>query len=328
MKPATLRLSSRKDVNGRFLDSPESAALPSLPFRLLRRSVASAGAAAPRRRNGGGEPEGRDIGPIKRRTDRLKAIARQIQQKQEIESGLKSARKKQLHMLPDAPDVEGLEFGRYYNPASSLGGDFYDFIQTPGGHLGTVMGDVTGHGIDAAIVMGMAKKAIHIFGLENDDPLAVLRTANESLYPDLDDMTFVSASYGVLDLKTHHLLYVRAGHNPPILYSPTGGEEMRHLKPKGIVLGMQKGQVFDTFTECMEVELASGDILLQYTDGIIEAKNRDGEEFGMERLDELVKVHGRRTAQEMVDAIRDDFTTFIQGLEQDDDVTLVALKVL
>ncbi|MHC5036382.1 MAG: PP2C family protein-serine/threonine phosphatase [Planctomycetota bacterium] len=268
------------------------------------------------------------IGQERRRTDRLRAIARQIQQKQEIESGLRSARKKQLHMLPDPPAIEGYEFGCYYNPASSLGGDFYDFVNAAEGLIGIVLGDVSGHGIDAAIVMGMAKKAINIFGLESTSPMDVLRKANESLYPDLDDMTFVSASYGVLGIASRKLTFVRAGHNPPILYSPGKDPEIRHLKPRGIVLGMQKGPVFDSFTEDLEVNLTPGDILLQYTDGIIEAKNKAGEEFGLHRLDDLIKEHGQSSAEVLVDAIRKSYEEFNQGQEQDDDITLVALKVL
>lgn len=268
------------------------------------------------------------IGQIKRRTDRLRAVARQIQQKQEIETGLRSARKKQMHMLPDPPAIEGLEFGCYYNPASTLGGDFYDFIATPDGRIGIVLGDVSGHGIDAAIVMGAAKKALNIFGSETPGAEEVMIRANETLYPDLDDMTFVSAAYGIFDKTDGSFEFVRAGHNPPLLFSPTHEGSITQLKPKGIVLGMQKGDVFQTFTETMKVAFAPGDVLLQYTDGIIEAKNRDGEEFGTSRLENLLKAHGNHSAQELVDAIRDDFQGFLDGLEQDDDVTLVALKIL
>ncbi|MHC4600900.1 MAG: PP2C family protein-serine/threonine phosphatase [Planctomycetota bacterium] len=231
-------------------------------------------------------------------------------------------------MLPDPPVVKGFEFGCYYKPASSLGGDFYDFVTTPGGSLGIVLGDVSGHGIDAAIVMGMAKKAINIFSFGSDSPRDVLTKANASLYPDLDDMTFVSASYGVLETQSAKFSFVRAGHNPPILFSPSGNPKIRHLKPKGIVLGMQQSPVFETFCEPLEERLNTGDVLLQYTDGIVEAKNKAGEEYGLERLDQLVESNGHRGAQELADIVKDHFNEFIRGLEQDDDVTLVVLKVL
>lgn len=255
-------------------------------------------------------------------------MARSIQQKQEIDSSLKSARKKQLHMLPQPPQMPGYEFACYYNPASSLGGDFYDFVKAPGGKLGIVIGDVTGHGIDAAIVMGMAKKTINIFGQTSESPFEVFETSNASLYSDLDDMTFISAWYGVLAPETMVLDYVRAGHNPMIHFTPHLEQKINYLKPKGLVLGMQKNEVFSSVLESATMTLTPGDVLINYTDGIVEAKSKAGEEYGENRLSALVLMNAGRSMQEMVDQIAEDFENFIAGTEQEDDVTLVAFRVL
>jgi serine phosphatase RsbU (regulator of sigma subunit) len=265
---------------------------------------------------------------LRRQNDRLREVARQIQRDQELESGLKSARKKQLHMLPSPPTVPGYEFGCYYSPASSLGGDFYDFVEAPGGRLGIAIGDVTGHGVDAAIVMGMAKKTLNIFGKAFPTPRDVLVQSNESLFPDLDDMTFVSATYSVLDPATGRFEFARAGHNPALLCLPLDPPQIVPLKPKGIVLGMQKNEVFANFTEGAEIVLAPGQIVLQYTDGIVEAKNRAGTEYGLERLEDLLRKHVALPATQIVAAIQADFSQFSEGVEQDDDITLVVLKVL
>ena len=265
---------------------------------------------------------------MRRQNDRLRQVAKDILQKQEMESGLKSARKKQLHMLPPAPQVKGYEFDCYYSPASSLGGDFYDFVEAPGGRLGIAIGDVTGHGVDAAIVMGMAKKTLNIFGKAFPTARDVLVQSNESIYPDLDDMTFVSATYSILEPETGRFEYARAGHNPAILCTPGKPPTAVHLKPKGIVLGMQKSEVFDSVTEGAEIVLTPGQVVLQYTDGIVEAKNRAGEEFGMERLEALLLTTVDLTATEILKVITERFLEFSDGVEQDDDITLVVLKVL
>ena len=254
-------------------------------------------------------------------------MARQIQHKQEIEHSLTSARKKQLHMLPEPPELDRFHFYCVYEPATELGGDFYDFVRVADDKLGIVMGDVSGHGLDAAIVMGMAKKTINIFGRGLDSPKETLTKANEELYDDLDDMTFVSAFYGILDEKTGLLRHCRAGHNPTYVINPEGDGEVHELKPKGIVLGMQRDPVFSTFTEEMETQLKPGDVLFQYTDGLVEAKSKAGEEFGFERLQNLLKEHAPKDIADIVNTIRYVFELFIDGTEQDDDVTLLGLKM-
>jgi sigma-B regulation protein RsbU (phosphoserine phosphatase) len=231
-------------------------------------------------------------------------------------------------MLPTPPKLERFEFHCVYQPASKLGGDFYDFVNVSEDKLGIVCGDVSGHGLDAAIVMGMAKKTINIFGRGEDSPKETLSLANQDLYADLDDMTFVSAFYGVLDQKTAVLRHCRAGHNPTFLIRDDGKAEVEELKPKGIVLGMQREPVFGTFTEELETSLKPGDVLFQYTDGLIEAKSKSGEEFGSDRLKTLLAQHATKNIDHLVETVSHIFGIFIDGTEQDDDVTLMGLKVL
>ncbi len=255
-------------------------------------------------------------------------MAREIQEKQEIEHSFKAAQKKQLHMLPNPPVIDGYDFHCVYKPASKLGGDFYDFVNVSDTKLGVVIGDVSGHGLDAAIVMGMAKKTINIFGRDEDSPKDVLVRANQDLADDLDDMTFVSAFYGILDIPGAELRHCRAGHNPTFIVGPEDGGTVTELKPKGIVLGMQREPVFSNFTEEMTTKLKRGEFVFQYTDGLVEAKSRAGEEFGIERLKALLKQHAGKSAKDIVETIHYVFQLFIMGTEQDDDMTLLGFKVL
>ncbi len=268
------------------------------------------------------------IGELKKRTHRLRAVAREIQEKQEIETSFKAAQKKQLHMLPNPPMLDRFDFHCIYKPASKLGGDFYDFVTVSDSKLGIVMGDVSGHGLDAAIVMGMAKKTINIFGRGVFSAKDTLIRVNTDLVADLDDMTFVSVFYGILDLDTDMLTHCRAGHNPTYIVSAADGGSVVELKPKGIVLGMQKEPIFSTFTEEMTTQLKEGDFVFQYTDGLVEAKSKAGEEFGVERLKTLLKQHAGKSAKEIVDTIHYVFQLFSIGTEQDDDITLLGFKVL
>ena len=116
--------------------------------------------------------------------------------------------------------VPGYEFACYYNAAETLSGDFYDFIQLSPTRIGIVVGDVTGHGLEAAMVMAGAKKAIQILSQNQTSPASVLSAANDNLIPDLDDMTFVSVFFGILDTEKKTLRHVRAGHNQTLIFNP------------------------------------------------------------------------------------------------------------
>jgi phosphoserine phosphatase RsbU/P len=255
-------------------------------------------------------------------------VARQIQSKQEMEHSFASAQKKQFKMLPEPPVVPGYEFASYYNAAETLSGDFYDFLDLGPNQLGIVVGDVTGHGLEAAVIMACAKKAIQILSQGQTSPAHVMQLANDNLVPDLDDMTFVSVFFGILDTSTHTLRHVRAGHNPTILLNPTRDQPVTELKPRGIVVGMQRGELFGKLIEEHEITLRPGDVVIQYTDGIIEAKNADGAEFGKERFTQILLDYWEKPVQDAFDAVLQHFSLWMGELPLDDDVTLVGFRVL
>ena len=239
--------------------------------------------------------------PMADRQNRLQRIARDLREKEEISRGLIEATTRQQNMLPDPPEIKGFDFATVYKPATNLSGDFYDFFMTKENNVGIVVGDVSGHGVEAGIVMGMAKTTVNIYGRMVENPVEVLKRANADLHSVLDGKTFVSLSYAVIDRKTRELTFARAGHNPPILYNPkwkTG--ESKRLMPPGLALGVVKGNHFDRVIKEHKEVLEEGDCFIQYTDGVVEAPNAQKQQFGEDRLNDLIRKYGRTKMRELV----------------------------
>jgi len=258
---------------------------------------------------------------------RLKALARDLQNRQEIARSFKTAQEQQRHLLPAAPDMPGYEFGSYYRPATAIGGDFYDYVKVSADEVGLVIADVTGHGVSAAIIMGMAMKTINIFGRGRISPSEVMNIANQELYQDLDDLTFVSAAYGILNVTNHQIRFVRAGHNFPIVCRPDKEDDMIEvIQPGGMVLGMNTNRHFSATLEEIEFSLGKGDIFLQYTDGLSERMNPQGEEFGDDRILEIVRNYRRAKLDVIIAEIVRQNDEFAGKREQEDDLTLLAVR--
>jgi sigma-B regulation protein RsbU (phosphoserine phosphatase) len=260
---------------------------------------------------------------------RLKRLASELKQKSEIEQSMRTARRRQLHMLPRAPQVEGYEFRSLYVPCANVSGDFYDFIQVSDHEIGIALGDVSGHGIEAGIIMGMAKKALQIYAKGLSSPKQALALTNADLAYDLAENTFISAAYGVLDTSARVFRFVRAGNNASYLVNPARNPVVREVKPGGMVIGVDKpGKRFPVVTHEEELNLQSGDVFFQFTDGLVEAPNREKREFGEERLRELLLKHAGCSAAELVDVIEDSVQSHIGSMEQEDDITMLAFRLL
>jgi len=260
--------------------------------------------------------------------DRLRRLASQIKQKEETDRSLRLASLRQRRMLPNPPEIPEYDFACLYQPATGVSGDFYDFIPVRENLWGIVIGDVSGHGVEAGIIMGMAKQTISIFGRQIERPLDVLRAANDELCKSLDGKTFVSLSYGVLDTSTRTLRFVRAGHNKPLLLNARWqNPEPQVIECRGLALGVQKGDRFVKATEEIELKLEPGDLVFQYTDGLVEATNKEKEQYGEERLREVLKRYARTSTSELLEITIESLNDFTREREQEDDITMLAFKV-
>ncbi|MBL4848790.1 MAG: serine/threonine-protein phosphatase [Planctomycetes bacterium] len=259
---------------------------------------------------------------IKRDLDVLKSRAAKR------ESSLQEARSKQLRLLSDMPEIPGYSFGRVYTPCDAVGGDFFNVFRVDEGVWGFSIGDISGHGIEAALLMGLAKKLIEVHGRGMSSPAQVLSLANQDIYNDLDERTFVTAFYGVLEAERRVFRIARAGHDPVVLFNPRRNPRLQVIEQKGMALGMDEGPLFERAIEELEVTLLPGDLVFQYTDGVTETMNVESEQFGNERLNAVIEAYGQHEVEYLLWKIERALREFRGEREQEDDVTMVAFQVL
>jgi serine phosphatase RsbU (regulator of sigma subunit) len=289
----------------------------------------SQGAAAEQRdpaRSSGGESM--DEQSWLRIKEDLEAVKGKVERAKQRESALKEARSKQLRLLPEVPELPGFEFARLYKPCDAVGGDFYAFFQASETTQAIAVGDISGHGIEAALLMGLAKKLLEVHGRGRISPAQTLALANRDIFTDLDERTFVTVFYGLLDTRARTLRFSRAGHEPLVLYNPRRSPTLTVLDSKGMALGMDEGAGFDEALEEVEVALRPGDLVLQYTDGITEAGNAKNELFGHDRLYQVIEEHGRHEAEYVLWKIEKAVEAFRGREPRRDDMTMIAFKVL
>lgn len=242
-------------------------------------------------------------------------------------NSLGRARAIQLRMLPDPPKLPELDIAVLYKPCDEVGGDFYDFIPINADELGILIADVSGHGVEAALIMSAAKKALHIHARGCSSPKKALSLAAMELGNDLPTNAFITCFYGVLDLRSLSMTYACAGHNPVLLCSGPGSEHPRGLGGKGTVIN---GVLSSRFTETLEeqvVQLETDDTLLFHTDGLTECRSEDGDEFGEHRLEALFSGLRERPVNELVKQIDTRLGNFGGGRVREDDVTVIALRL-
>ena len=258
--------------------------------------------------------------------DRLKAVASDIKEQETVKRSLTVARKRQEYMLPQDPEVPGYEFAMLYSPAEHVSGDFCDIINIDEGKYGILVGDISGHGMEAGVVMGAARKALQIYGRSASSPDIALSWANDDLYRDLDRQTFMTVSYGVLDTARGVIQYVRAGHNHPLLIGPGG--QWQEVKANGASIGVTTGEQFSRLLQVVNVPLQPGQSFLQFTDGVVEAHNRREEEYGIERF---IKYIFRQQAAglsltDLISQLPQELANWSGVSEQEDDITVLAVK--
>lgn len=237
------------------------------------------------------------------------------------------ARDVQQKMLKDAPEIPGYTFATRYEAATEVSGDFYEFIQLADGRIGFAQGDVSGHGMQAGMIMTMAKKVLSIFARQGNSPADVLAAVNDALAEDLGGKMFVTIAYAILDPDERTITWARAGHSPPVRFNTHSGE-YTEINPGGMVVGMKSGPLFRQSIQEEIVQLRSGDVFIVYTDGITETMNRQGEEYDAERLRELIVTHGAdEELERLLDRILDSIRSFRGSTPADDDITLLGLTV-
>ena len=240
--------------------------------------------------------------------------------------GLSKAHAIQQRLLPRAiPAVSGLEIAAHYDPCQEVGGDYYDFIPQPDGRLALVCADVSGKGVAAAMVMVMFRSVLRLVARGGRSPHEVMRVTNRLVSKDMLRGMFVSAVYLVVNPRTHKVSVVNAGHMPPLLW-PVAEASPAEMHVRGLAVGLVTGERFALATAPAEAALGPGDLLCLYTDGIVEAADPNGEQFGTQRLIEAVRAAGRVSAQRIARNVVGAMNAFCAGAPQHDDTTLIVIK--
>ncbi|HYZ04756.1 MAG TPA: PP2C family protein-serine/threonine phosphatase [Rubrobacter sp.] len=230
------------------------------------------------------------------------------------------ARRIQQASLPiEVPTLEGWQISPYYKPAREMGGDFYDFVELKDGLLSLVVGDATGKGVPAALMMSTTCGMLRAVALSLDSPGEVLERINEALFARIPANMFVTCFYAVLDPKSGRLSYANAGHELPCLRRNGDAEELR---ARGLPLGLMPRMAYEE----KEIVLEGGESVLFYSDGLVEAHGPKREMFGVPRLRGLVAERGDE-GRSLVDILMEELYTFVgEGWEQEDDITLLTLE--
>ncbi|MEM8955420.1 MAG: GAF domain-containing SpoIIE family protein phosphatase [Verrucomicrobiota bacterium] len=253
-------------------------------------------------------------------------IHREAHEKKQLENEIRNASEIQKILLPDtAPAIDKYIVSAMNYPAKIVSGDYFDYIRVDDHHWGLVIGDVSGKGIPASLIMAMCRSVIRVHAENNTNPHDVLCAVNRALSPDIREDMFISMAYVFLRDYSDDVTLVRAGHDPPMLFRKnTGQTEL--LKPPGLAVGIDGGDVFNRVTEVQTFKMDSGDCLLLYTDGVNETLNPDGDEFGLPALQHSLEASASQGAKAIVENIADDLRAFMGDTAQNDDITLIAVE--
>jgi predicted ester cyclase len=251
----------------------------------------------------------------------LPSFEREIRARERVEQDLRVARSIQQASLPkEVPELEGWRIATYYQPAREVGGDFYDLFELEEGRVGVVVGDATGKGMPAALVVSAASSMLRAVSqaFHSSSPGEVLSRVNETLVARIPSNMFVTCFYAILDPKSATLRYANAGHDLPYLRRCGGDAE--ELRARGMPLGLMLGMIYEE----VEISLREGKSVLFYSDGLVEAHDPKGEMFGFPRLRALVAEHGEE--RELGEFLMEELYYFVgEGWEQEDDITLLTL---
>jgi phosphoserine phosphatase RsbU/P len=247
-------------------------------------------------------------------------------EKRRLDIDLQVAQDIQRILLPSsAPEIDGFQIAGVNIPARHVSGDYFDYIKIDDTRHGVAIADVSGKGVPASLIMAMCRSVLRSKASGNPSPAEVLHQVNRLIYPDIKEDMFISMAYAVLDSGAQQLTLSRAGHDAPMLYSAKE-KTVTKVNPPGMALGIDSGDVFDRITGDFSVRLEQDDCLILYTDGVTEALDSKGDEFGMKRMIASIQASASEGAAGIIKRLTDDLRKFIGTYPQNDDITLIVIR--
>ncbi len=245
------------------------------------------------------------------------------EERRRLESELELSQVVQRALMPQRmPNITGVQLAAFTRPSEIIGGDYFDFFQFRDGTHGLVIADVSGHGVSAGMLMSSLQTAIRTMAPDTDSPAEILERINRFYIHNIHFTTFVTVFLARFDPTNLTLTYVNAGHNPPAV-ARKGDSSVIWLRPTAPAIGLAE----EFYPRMESIVFSEGDSLLLYTDGVTEVLNIRNEQFGQERLAELVQQNVDRTAPDLLQAVREAVSKFGGNRPLVDDTTLVALKI-
>ena len=254
----------------------------------------------------------------------IRESQREHEQLKDIQSDLRIASEIQHAILPTNKDVlpkDLYDMATLMDPAKDVGGDFYDYFKTDEDRLGFVMADVSGKGVPAALFMAVSRTLLKATGIRDLVSKDCMTSVNDLVCGESVDGMFVTVFYGRLNIKTGEIDYSNAGHNPPYVVHENGKVETVPAQGNMVLGAVENFQYRND-----KITLEKGDMLFTFTDGVTEAMNAAGEQFGEERLERLLAKCGGKTSQETIDTVRAAVAEWAGETEQSDDVTMLVIK--
>jgi serine phosphatase RsbU (regulator of sigma subunit) len=246
--------------------------------------------------------------------------------KERLEQEFKIARDVQLKLLPQVvPEHDDFKLETYFIMANEVGGDYFDFFKFRDNYQGIVIGDVSGKGTSAAFYMAEFRGVIQTLAKTFTNPKDLICQANQIFYSNIERKIFVSAIVGKYIPEKKIFQFVRAGHNP-IIFTSNHNSKSQFIQPAGLAIGLDKGEIFNKIIKLESVKLSAGDKLFLYTDGLTEARNEDGEEYGEERLCKILESSKKSSSRELKEYLLEDIMHFVGDTPLHDDMTFIVIK--
>jgi sigma-B regulation protein RsbU (phosphoserine phosphatase) len=266
-------------------------------------------------------------------TGEITTLIRENAEKARMEQEMLAAREIQQKLLPSGPlSVPGLAVTAFCEPAREVAGDYFDFLAISPTQLGVLIADVSGKGLPAGLYMAQLKVVAQSLARTHTSPREFLKAVNRVVADNIDSKSFITMSYGVVDLETRQMTFARAGHCPLIRVpgaAPAGLRKAQLIAPDGLVLGLKfdDGAMFDGMIEEVVVPLAPGDLVVFFTDGISETMNEAFDCYGEPRLAKVLEQYAHLPFEQLRSFIFADLRAFSGAADQHDDMTMILLKV-
>ncbi len=249
-------------------------------------------------------------------------------EKRRIDSDLQIARDIQRILLPSSPpEVPGFQISGINIPARYVSGDYFDYIRVADKSWGVAIADVSGKGVPASLIMAMCRSVLRSQAPGNGSASVVLKEVNRQLFPDIKEDMFISMAYLILNSENGEVTLSRAGHDPPLLYR-SATKSIQKLTPPGMAVGIDSGAVFDRINSDYQLTLEPNDCIVLYTDGVTEAVNDMGTEFGMAKLIQSVQDSASEGAPAVIKTLTTELRGFVGEYPQSDDITVIVIRKL